>query len=336
MNNQYYYKILGITQDASDEEIDKAFKRMLKVYHPDNGVKNDEMMKDILEAYHVLSDPERRRAYDFSNADSGFTAQGAETFAGSGQTAKDPGSFTAGSGRTRQGNTSSGLSKTDNFNKGQLIGILSKAEQGSSRIEELEREISVKRPDIVPEGVTGRVILGFIALLFEAVFICAIIKDFRESLDVGITSGEYFEMLMEDPFLPTFIGLLVLFGIVGGGLLINAVISYRAKVDHNEKAREEHKTFLVEASQEINQLKKEYKESFEVLPQRFRYARAYKGIRELIEDGRVDSMKEALNIYKTERFQEDMTDGMMNVQDQLAAIQTTLANMKVNVNLTVW
>ena len=42
MNNQYYYKILGITQDASDEEIDKAFKRMLKVYHPDNGVK---MMK---------------------------------------------------------------------------------------------------------------------------------------------------------------------------------------------------------------------------------------------------------------------------------------------------
>ena len=75
----------------------------------------------------------------------------------------------------------------------------------------------------MPEGVTGRVILGFIALLFEAVFICAIIKDFRESLDVGITSGEYFEMLMEDPFLPTFIGLLVLFGIVGGGLLINAV-----------------------------------------------------------------------------------------------------------------
>lgn len=57
MNNQYYYKILGITQDASDEEIDKAFKRMLKVYHPDNGVKNDEMMKDILEAYQVLSDP---------------------------------------------------------------------------------------------------------------------------------------------------------------------------------------------------------------------------------------------------------------------------------------
>ncbi len=62
-----YYKILGVSKDASQEEIKKAFRKLALKYHPDRHKGNkeaEERFKEINEAYAVLSDPEKRRQYD--------------------------------------------------------------------------------------------------------------------------------------------------------------------------------------------------------------------------------------------------------------------------------
>ncbi|HEX6817799.1 MAG TPA: molecular chaperone DnaJ [Ktedonobacterales bacterium] len=61
-----YYEILGLSRSASEEEIKKAFRRLARQYHPDvNKEKGAEArFKEINEAYEVLGDPQKRRAYD--------------------------------------------------------------------------------------------------------------------------------------------------------------------------------------------------------------------------------------------------------------------------------
>lgn len=61
-----YYDILGVSRNASEDEIKKAFRRKARQYHPDVSRESDAeaRFKEINEAYAVLSDPQKRVAYD--------------------------------------------------------------------------------------------------------------------------------------------------------------------------------------------------------------------------------------------------------------------------------
>lgn len=61
-----YYQILGVPREAGADEIKKAFRRLARKYHPDVSKEADAelRMKEINEAHAVLSDPEKRAAYD--------------------------------------------------------------------------------------------------------------------------------------------------------------------------------------------------------------------------------------------------------------------------------
>ncbi len=67
-----YYKVLGISKNATLEEIKKTYRQLALKYHPDRNKGNkeaEEKFKEINEAYAVLSDPEKRRQYDTFGAE---------------------------------------------------------------------------------------------------------------------------------------------------------------------------------------------------------------------------------------------------------------------------
>lgn len=62
-----YYDILGVKKDADEKQIKQAFRKLAKQYHPDanpNDPQAEAKFKELNEAYEVLSDPEKRAAYD--------------------------------------------------------------------------------------------------------------------------------------------------------------------------------------------------------------------------------------------------------------------------------
>jgi molecular chaperone DnaJ len=66
MTDRDYYEVLGVSRSASDDELKSAFRRLARQYHPDvnNSPDAEERFKEINEAYAVLSDADRRAAYD--------------------------------------------------------------------------------------------------------------------------------------------------------------------------------------------------------------------------------------------------------------------------------
>lgn len=66
MDFQDYYRTLGVDPDATAEDIKKAYRKLARRYHPDVSKEADAeaRMKEVNEAYAVLSDPEKRAAYD--------------------------------------------------------------------------------------------------------------------------------------------------------------------------------------------------------------------------------------------------------------------------------
>jgi molecular chaperone DnaJ len=91
-----YYKILGVSKDATKEEIKKAYKNLAKKYHPDlNKEHGDgEKFKEINEAAAVLGDDNKRSQYDqFGTTSEGFSGQGGFDFSNFGFDFGDAGAF---------------------------------------------------------------------------------------------------------------------------------------------------------------------------------------------------------------------------------------------------
>ena len=66
-----FYEVLGVGRDASPGEIQRAYRRLARTYHPDvnKDPEAEERFKDISEAYDVLSDPDDRKRYDMFGPD---------------------------------------------------------------------------------------------------------------------------------------------------------------------------------------------------------------------------------------------------------------------------
>jgi molecular chaperone DnaJ len=84
MNKRDYYEILGISRDASSEEIKKAYRKLALEFHPDRNPGNkeaEEKFKEAAEAYSVLIDSERRSVYNRFGHD-GLRGEGFTGFTG--------------------------------------------------------------------------------------------------------------------------------------------------------------------------------------------------------------------------------------------------------------
>ena len=86
MAKRDYYESLGVTRNASEAEIKKAFRRLAMKYHPDRNTgdsESEEHFKEVKEAYDVLSDQRKRSAYDqFGHAGVDTSAAGGGAGAG--------------------------------------------------------------------------------------------------------------------------------------------------------------------------------------------------------------------------------------------------------------
>ena len=70
MAKRDYYDVLGVSKSASPEELKSAYRKLAVKYHPDKnpGDKTaEDKFKEASEAYHVLSNPERKQSYEFKN-----------------------------------------------------------------------------------------------------------------------------------------------------------------------------------------------------------------------------------------------------------------------------
>src|SRR5258706_5555082 len=67
MSKRDYYEVLGVNRDASEEDIKKSYRKLAMKWHPDRNPDNpkaEEHFKEAKEAYEMLSDAQKRAAYD--------------------------------------------------------------------------------------------------------------------------------------------------------------------------------------------------------------------------------------------------------------------------------
>lgn len=105
-NKRDYYEVLGVSKDASEADIKRAYRKLAAKYHPDVNHEPgaEDKFKEINEANEVLSDPDKRARYDqfgFAGADPNFNpTSGGNPFSGFGDFSDIFGSFFGGSRST--------------------------------------------------------------------------------------------------------------------------------------------------------------------------------------------------------------------------------------------
>jgi molecular chaperone DnaJ len=129
------YKVLGVSKKATDEELKKAHRKLVRKYHPDRNPDDptaEEKFKEIQGAYDTLSDPEKRKQYDAGGMFGGFGGPG-----GGGRGPFGPGGGPGGPGGGFSGDLGDIFSSL--FNRGGGGGGGARAQQARGR--DLETEV---------------------------------------------------------------------------------------------------------------------------------------------------------------------------------------------------
>lgn len=86
VNSDDFYEVLGLSRNASEQDIKKAYRKLSLKYHPDKNPNNkeeaEEIFKKVSFAYGILSDPKKRKDYDKYGRD--FVVNGGHTSSSSG------------------------------------------------------------------------------------------------------------------------------------------------------------------------------------------------------------------------------------------------------------
>ncbi|UOG91005.1 MAG: DnaJ domain-containing protein [Candidatus Thiothrix sulfatifontis] len=163
MEYKDYYQVLGLTKEATQDDIKRVYRKLARKYHPDisKEVNAEEQFKEVGEAYEVLKDPEKRAAYDQLGEDlkaqRDFRPPPSNGAAGTGQSADFDDFLTnlfGQRGRGGAGRTQSMQGEDSHFN----VSIdLEDAYRGATRSLNLraaqqERTLNVKIPKGVKQG----------------------------------------------------------------------------------------------------------------------------------------------------------------------------------------